>query len=117
MITIQNIYRNVKPVWHIHIYSIMEGETNSMIHSNKELVTKAVDDNQEKIITLSDRIFEFAETGFKEFRSAGLFEEMLQKEGFTVTKGISEMPTAFSAAFGSGKPVIGLLAEYDALPG
>lgn len=81
------------------------------------LVSQTVEENKEKIITLSDWIFEFAETGFQEYRSAALYQEMLEAEGFTVTMGISKMPTAFCAAYGTGKPVIGLLAEYDALPG
>ncbi len=53
----------------------------------------------------------------KEARSSALLEEELQKEGFTVTRGVAGMPTAFVASAGSGSPVVGILAEYDALPG
>jgi len=53
----------------------------------------------------------------KEFKSAALYEEVLEKEGFRVEKGICGIETAFSASFGSGRPVIGILAEYDALSG
>ena len=63
------------------------------------------------------KIWQFAEVGLKEFKSSGLLMEQLKKGGFKIKKGISGMPTAFVATYGSGKPVIGILAEYDALPG
>ncbi|MCQ2156500.1 MAG: amidohydrolase [Bacteroidales bacterium] len=62
-------------------------------------------------------IHRFAEVGYKEYRSAELLENILEKEGFKVERGVAGIPTAFVATFGSGKPVIGLLGEYDALPG
>ncbi len=82
----------------------------------KKFILDAVDSKKDKIIELSDRIFDFAEIGFHEFRSAELFEKMLREEGFTVETGIDGMPTAFKASFGKGHPVIAFLAEYDALP-
>lgn len=82
----------------------------------KEFVCKAIDSRQDAIVTLSDRIFDCAETGFKEVKTVKLYEEALKKEGFEVEMGISGMPTAFRASYGTGKPVIGILAEYDALP-
>lgn len=62
-------------------------------------------------------IWEFAEVGLEETRSSQLLVDQLQQAGFQVTSGISGMPTAFVASYGQGKPVIGILAEYDALPG
>lgn len=82
----------------------------------KEFVTQAIEEKKERIIDLSDRIFDFAELGFHEFKTAALYEEVLKKEGFQVEMGLAGMPTAFKASFGHGKPVIGMLAEYDALP-
>ncbi|MDL2717164.1 MAG: amidohydrolase [Acidobacteriota bacterium] len=66
---------------------------------------------------VSRKIWDFAETALKESKSAALLEEILEKEGFAVTRGIAGMPTAFVATAGSGAPVVGILAEYDALPG
>ncbi len=84
--------------------------------THKEFVTQAIEEKKDSIIDLSDRIFTFAELGFHEFQSAALYEERLKQEGFEVEMGVAGMPTAFKATYGHGKPVIGLLAEYDALP-
>ena len=67
--------------------------------------------------SLGKQVWEFAEPAFQEHRSSALLAETLEKAGFTVRRGVAEMPTAFVAEFGSGKPVVALLAEYDALPG
>jgi len=65
---------------------------------------------------LNRRIWELAEVGLQETRSSALLVESLRAAGFEVRVGVANMPTAFVATFGSGKPVIGILAEYDALP-
>jgi aminobenzoyl-glutamate utilization protein B len=62
-------------------------------------------------------LWNWAEVGFKENKSAQLHVDHLKEAGFQVEMGVGGMPTAFVASFGSGKPVIGILAEYDALPG
>ncbi len=62
-------------------------------------------------------IWEFAEVALQEKQSSDLLIARLRAEGFDVKTGIAGMPTAFVASFGSGRPIIGLLAEYDALPG
>ena len=66
---------------------------------------------------VSKQIWEFAETALKETKSSALLADVLEKEGFAVTRGVAGMPTAFVATAGSGTPVVALLAEYDALPG
>ncbi len=66
---------------------------------------------------VSRKIWEYAETALQETKSAALLEEVLEKEGFAVTRGVAGMPTAFVATAGSGAPVVAILAEYDALPG
>jgi len=66
---------------------------------------------------ISNAIWSFAELGLMEFKSSQLLIETLEKEGFVVEKGLAGMPTCFVGSYGSGKPVIGILAEYDALPG
>jgi len=62
-------------------------------------------------------IWNFAELGYLETKSSALLQETLRKEGFIVQSGVADIPTAFVASYGSGKPVIGILAEFDALPG
>lgn len=83
---------------------------------NKTFVSQIIDEKRDMIVNVSDRIFDFAEIGFHEFKTAELYEEVLKKEGFEVEMGIAGMPTAFKASYGTGKPVVGFLAEYDALP-
>ncbi len=63
------------------------------------------------------RIWEWAEVGYQEEKSSGLLQEQLEAGGFRVEAGVAGMPTAFLAAWGEGGPVIGILAEFDALPG
>ena len=65
---------------------------------------------------ISDSIWSYAELGLQEFRSSKLLADTLEQAGFTVERGLAGMPTCFVASYGSGKPVIGLLGEFDALP-
>lgn len=85
--------------------------------SKKQAAIAAIEEKRELIADTADRIWEFAELSLMEKRSARFYCELLEKEGFLVEKGICGIDTAFSASFGSGRPVIGLLAEYDALSG
>jgi aminobenzoyl-glutamate utilization protein B len=73
-------------------------------------------DFEQQFISISDQIWEFAEPRYQEFHSSTLQADFLEQEGFTVTRNLGGIATAFSASFGSGHPVIGLLGEYDALP-
>lgn len=66
---------------------------------------------------IAHQIWDWAEVGYQEYKSSALLQDELKKAGFTVQAGVAEIPTAFVASYGSGKPVIGILAEYDALPG
>ena len=66
---------------------------------------------------IQKQIHEYAEPGFMEYKSADLLIKHLEENGFKVERGVAGMPTAFVASFGSGKPVMAVLAEYDALPG
>lgn len=67
--------------------------------------------------TTALQIWDYAEVGYKEVKSSALLQKTLQDNGFTVQAGVAEIPTAFVATYGSGKPVIAILAEFDALPG
>lgn len=72
---------------------------------------------QDRYAAVARQIWEFAEVGYQETRSSALLQAELTAAGFAVEAGVAGMPTAFEASFGSGEPVIGILAEYDALPG
>ena len=66
---------------------------------------------------VAKQIWSFAEVGYQEEKSSALLQQQLQAAGFSVTPRVADIPTAFVATFGSGKPVIGIIGEYDALPG
>jgi len=85
--------------------------------SEKEAAIAAIEEKKDRIIHVADRIWEFAELSLQEYKSCELYCKVLEEEGFQVERGISGMETAFSASFGSGRPIIGILAEYDALSG
>lgn len=72
---------------------------------------------KELLFELNDRLWELSEIRFEEYESARIMTEILENHGFQVERGVGGLPTAYRATFGSGKPVIGLLAEYDALDG
>ncbi len=76
-----------------------------------------VESRAKELAEVNKSLWTWAEVGLKEHRSSALLIDKLQSAGFAVKKGVSGMPTAFVASYGSGKPVIGILAEYDALPG
>ncbi len=82
----------------------------------EEKALKWLDEKKCYLENINDTIWEFAEVGLQEFKSAELLAGELEKAGFAVEKGVAGMPTAFVATWGSGKPKIGFLAEYDALP-
>ena len=72
---------------------------------------------EEQINNVCQSLWDYSETALKEHKSSKLLIELLEKEGFTIEKNVAGMPTAFVATYGIGSPVIGILAEYDALPG
>ena len=63
------------------------------------------------------KIWQWAEPGYQETKSSGLLAKILADAGFRITQGVADIPTAFTATYGEGQPVIGILGEYDALPG
>lgn len=76
-----------------------------------------LDANMPELAKINEKIWSYAEVAMEEYESAELLASYLEKKGFKVTRGVASMPTAFVAVYGSGEPVIGILAEYDALPG
>src|SRR5881392_1819699 len=84
---------------------------------NKKAVIASVEKHQQELINLSDSVWKYAETALKEYKSSKALSDYATKQGFRVTTNVAGMPTAFIAEYGSGKPIIGILGEFDALPG
>ena len=84
---------------------------------SKDAIIKSVENHQAELIKLSDQIWAFAETALREHKSSKVLADYAEAQGFKVKRGVAGMPTAFTAEYGSGKPVIGIMGEYDALPG
>ena len=84
---------------------------------DKKKYTDYIDEKKDTFIDVSDRIWEYAELSLKEFKSCELYCKVLKDEGFEVESPICGIETAFKASYGSGRPVIGILGEYDALTG
>lgn len=91
--------------------------TATPVDTDKQTVISNIDKRFDEYAGISKKIWDFAELGYMEEKSSLLLQEQLKKEGFQVQAGIAGIPTAFVATYGEGKPVIGILGEYDALPG
>ncbi len=83
----------------------------------KSEANKNLDSKYEALTALSDSIWSYEEIAFRENKSSHDLQEYARAQGFSVQSGVGEIPTAFVAEYGSGKPVIGILGEFDALPG
>ncbi len=80
-------------------------------------ISEIIEEKRESFIDISDKIWAVPELKFEEYKSAELLCDSLEKEGFTVERGVGGIETAFIGSFGNGKPVIAILGEYDALYG
>ena len=80
-----------------------------------EFIEKIIEEKSTRIIEANDQIWEFAELAYHEYQSAGLLCQFLKDEGFTVETGLAGIPTCFQGtySYGCGKPVVGILGEYD----
>ncbi len=83
----------------------------------KEEAVASIESHNTELTNISDQIWRFAETALRETRSSKLLADYAEKQGFEVKRGVAGMPTAFIASYGQGRPIIGILGEYDALPG
>lgn len=81
----------------------------------KKEALQIIEEKREKFVRLSDDIWEHPETSFQEIYAAERISGILEEEGFQVSRGLAGIPTAFKGVYGEGKPVIGILGEYDAL--
>lgn len=94
------------------------GQSNlPSIANEKKAVIQSLEAKKQQYVDVAASIWNLAELGYKEGKSANLLQSMLKEEGFAVETGVAGIPTAFTATFGSGTPVIGVLGEFDALPG
>ena len=84
---------------------------------DRQRIVASIDARQSEYAALARRIWELAEVGYQEEHSAAALQKTLREAGFTLEAGVAGMPTAFVASAGAGEPVIGVLAEFDALPG
>ena len=84
---------------------------------DRSALLRGIDAKRESYAAVAKQIWAFAEVGYQETRSSALLQQQLRAAGFQVTAGVAGIPTAFVAAFGSGQPVIGIVGEFDALPG
>lgn len=82
----------------------------------KAAINREIEARHQQLSELSRKIHGNPETGFHEVRAAGWLSGYLEENGFSIERGICDLPTAFRASYGQGKPVIAILAEYDALP-
>ena len=87
------------------------------LSKNKKAIINSIETHSEKLIALSDAIWAEAEIAFQETNSSKLLADFAEANGFKVTRGVANIPTAFTATYGSGSPVISILGEFDALPG
>ncbi|MFT6369203.1 MAG: aminobenzoyl-glutamate utilization protein B, partial [Maribacter sp.] len=89
----------------------------SLAQNDKVTVISTIDSKQNHYTTIAKQLWENPELGYLEENSSALLQKELEKEGFKIEKGVANIPTAFTATYGSGTPVIGILGEFDALPG
>ena len=87
-----------------------------MAASLKRAASAAIDTNKEELVALGVELWSKPELGCKEFNSHKVLTDFLEKKGFTVERGYGGLETAFRATFGSGRPNVCVICEYDALP-
>jgi aminobenzoyl-glutamate utilization protein B len=96
---------------------IPAGEMLTAQGMDQNAVLASIDQKAQAYAKVAMQIWSFAEVGYQETKSSALLQEQLKGAGFAVSAGLAEIPTAFTATWGSGKPVIGIVGEFDALPG
>lgn len=84
--------------------------------AQKPALSESIDSRADQSWSMARKIWEWAEPGYQEKKSSALLADAMEKAGFKVERGVAKIPTAFTATFGEGKPVIAILGEYDALP-
>ena len=98
------------------IFTFLLTFSASMIYCQSDVIDQ-LDKKSDHYASIAHTIWQYAELGYLEEKSSNLLQSELQKQGFKVTAGVAGIPTAFEASFGSGEPIIGIMGEFDALPG
>jgi aminobenzoyl-glutamate utilization protein B len=91
--------------------------TVAQAQDGKATVLAHIDEQAAEYGAIAQTIWDYAEVGYQEVQSSALLQSTLEAAGFSLQVGVAEIPTAFIATWGSGRPIVGLLAEFDALPG
>ncbi|MBT8283051.1 MAG: amidohydrolase [Muriicola sp.] len=107
----------MKYIFYIFIFAFILPLQAQKINGSKKAIVESIEQHKSRLIQISDSIWAQAETAFEEDDSSRILADYAEANGFTVERGVAEMPTAFVATYGSGKPVISVLGEFDALPG
>jgi aminobenzoyl-glutamate utilization protein B len=113
----QRSYRHLSDVKFLPVLmcaSLVGGEVRAEVADD---VMRFVDSRYEETAAIARNLWEYAEVGYMEEKSSALLQQTLAAEGFSIDSGVAGIPTAFVASYGDGGPVIGILAEFDALPG
>ncbi|HVE33353.1 MAG TPA: M20/M25/M40 family metallo-hydrolase, partial [Gemmatimonadaceae bacterium] len=100
--------------------AICAAPLGSQVQAGKSVldgVLGTLDSRRDHYADVAKQIWNFAELGYQETKSSALLQSELTSAGFTVKAGVAEIPTAFVASYGSGKPIIAIVGEFDALPG
>ena len=100
----------------LFLFTLTPAWADFELSREKQSVIEQVDSLEQEIQTMSMELWNYSEIALTESRSAEYLASILEAEGFRVERGVADMPTAFVAEWGNGGPVIGILAEYDALP-
>ena len=100
-------------IFSIIIIFAFEITAKDKISKNKKAIINSLEIKRDRLIEISDNIWEAAEPALLEFKSSKYLWDYAEENGFKVTKGVADIPTAFTAEYGSGKPIIGILGEFD----
>jgi len=99
------------------VITFTDALSQGKISKDKRQLIDILESKEERLIGISDNIWEAAETSLQEFKSTKYLSDYAEENGFTVERGVAGMPTAFTATYGSGRPIIGILGEFDANAG
>ena len=111
------MFRNPSVALLLFVCGVAAVSAQSPAAADRTAMLHDIDARRDRYAGVAKEIWGFAEIGYQEQKSSALLQQQLKAAGFQVTPGVAGIPTAFVATFGSGKPVIGIVGEFDALPG
>ena len=98
-------------------FQIQSQSLRPVAEAQKQATISQLDSQSKHYFDIAMQIWNLAEVGYQEYESTKILQTELTKNGFSIQAGVADMPTAFVAEYGSGKPIIAVLGEFDALPG